>query len=36
MREELLRIMPEFKLIKDSKIKEKTIKVWIEAMKKSG
>jgi putative nucleotidyltransferase with HDIG domain len=36
MREELLRIMPEFKLIKDSKIREKTIKVWIEAMKKSG
>ena len=36
MKEELLRMMPEFELIKDSKIKEKTIKVWIEAMKKSG
>ncbi len=36
MREELLRIMPEFKLIKDSKILKKTINVWIEAIKKSG
>jgi len=36
MREELLRIMPEFKLIENADIKEKTINVWIEAMKKGG
>ena len=36
MREELLRIMPEFKLIEDADMQEKTINVWIEAMKKSG
>jgi putative nucleotidyltransferase with HDIG domain len=36
MREELLRIMPQFKLIEDADMQEKTIKVWIEAMKKSG
>ena len=36
MREELLGIMPEFKLIEDAKFKEKTINVWIEAIKKSG
>ncbi len=36
MREELLRIMPEFKLIENADIQEKTINVWIEAIKKSG
>ena len=36
MREELLRIMPEFKLIEDANIQEKAINVWIEAMKKIG
>ncbi len=36
MREELLHIMPEFKLIEDAKIREKTINVWVEAIKKSG
>jgi putative nucleotidyltransferase with HDIG domain len=34
MREELLRLMPEFKLIKDAGIREKAISVWTEAMKK--
>jgi putative nucleotidyltransferase with HDIG domain len=34
MREELLRLMPEFKLIEDASIRDKTISVWIEAMKK--
>ena len=36
MKDELLRIMPEFKLIEDADMQEKTINVWIEAMKKSG
>jgi putative nucleotidyltransferase with HDIG domain len=36
MREELLRIMPEFKLIESADIKEKAINVWIEAMEKIG
>jgi len=35
MREELLRLIPEFKLIENAEIQEKTIIVWIEAMKKS-
>ena len=34
MREELLRLMPEFRLIKDAPLQEKTIKVWTEATKK--
>jgi putative nucleotidyltransferase with HDIG domain len=36
MRKELLAVMPEFKLIKDSELREKTITVWIEAMKEGG
>jgi len=36
MREELLRLMPEFKLIENADIQEKTVNVWIGAMKKSG
>lgn len=36
MKEELLRFMPEFLLIEDAALQEKTVKVWIEAMKKGG
>lgn len=36
MSEELLRFMPEFRLIEDAALQEKTIKVWTEAMKKGG
>lgn len=36
MKEELISLMPEFKLIKDSELQEKSITVWIEAVKKGG
>ncbi|MGD8535758.1 MAG: HD domain-containing protein [Candidatus Aminicenantes bacterium] len=36
MRKELLAVMPEFNLIEDSDLKEKTITVWVEAMKEEG
>ena len=36
MKEELLRLMPEFRLIEDTALQERTIKVWIEAMNKGG
>jgi putative nucleotidyltransferase with HDIG domain len=34
MKEELLRLMPEFQMVGDSSLRDKTIKVWVEAMKK--
>jgi len=36
MRKELLAVMPEFSLIKDSELKEKTITVWVAAIKEGG
>jgi len=36
MSEELLRFIPEFRLIENATLQKKTIKVWIEAMKKRG
>ena len=36
MRKELLAIMPEFKLIKDSELREKTITAWVDAIKEGG
>ncbi len=36
MRKELLAIMPEFKLIKDSGLKEKTITAWVDAINEGG
>jgi len=36
MKKGLLRFMPEFLLIEDADLQEKTVKVWIEAMKKGG
>jgi len=33
---ELLEIIPEFNLIKDSDLKKKTIKVWEVALKAGG
>ncbi|NOR14743.1 MAG: HD domain-containing protein [Candidatus Aminicenantes bacterium] len=34
MRNKLLSLIPEFQLIDDPELQEKTIKVWLEAMKK--
>jgi putative nucleotidyltransferase with HDIG domain len=36
MRNRLLELMPEFDLIQDADLKEKTIKVWEVAMERSG
>jgi putative nucleotidyltransferase with HDIG domain len=36
MEKKLLSMMPEFQSIKDFDLKEKTLKVWIEAMEKKG
>jgi putative nucleotidyltransferase with HDIG domain len=33
MKKKLLTLMPEFQLIKDAELQEKTVKVWEEAMK---
>jgi putative nucleotidyltransferase with HDIG domain len=36
MREKLLELVPEFDLIQDEELREKTIRVWEAAMKRSG
>ena len=36
MRERLLEVMPEFALIQDQELREKTIQVWEAAMGRSG
>jgi putative nucleotidyltransferase with HDIG domain len=36
MREELLELIPEFNLIQDEELREKTIQVWEVAMERSG
>lgn len=36
MREELSRIIPEFELIEDEGLREKTIRVWAEAMREAS
>jgi len=36
MRKQLETLMPEFRLIKDAGLRESTIKVWVEAMKRAG
>jgi len=36
MRKKLLSLMPEFQRIEDPELREKTIKVWEEAVKKGG
>jgi len=36
MRKELLELIPEFNLIEDSDLKEKTLKVWETALKTGG
>lgn len=36
MRERLLELMPEFNLIEDRELREKTIRVWEVAMERSG
>ena len=36
MKEELTKIFPEFDLIKDDELREKSIKVWIEALERGG
>ena len=36
MRKKLETLMPEFRLIKDAGLRESTVKVWVEAMKRAG
>ncbi len=36
MREELIKIFPEFELIKNEELRDKTINVWIEAIERGG
>ena len=36
MREKLLKVMPEFNLIQDPELREKTIRVWEVAMERGG
>jgi putative nucleotidyltransferase with HDIG domain len=36
MRKQLEALLPELRLIKDAKLREKTLKVWVEAMEKAG
>ena len=36
MREDLLKLIPEFNLIEDPNLKEKTLKVWENALKTGG
>ena len=36
MKERLLELMPEFNLIKDDELRDKTIAVWIEAIERGG
>lgn len=36
MREQLLKMVPEFELIQDPELREKTIRVWEVAMERSG
>ena len=36
MKEKLLKVMPEFTLISDQDLREKTIVVWLEALKRGG
>jgi len=36
MRDKLLKLMPEFDLIQDQKLREKTIRVWEVAMERGG
>lgn len=36
MRKQLEALLPEFQLIKDPGLRELTIKVWVEAMKRAG
>ncbi len=35
-RDEILSLMPELRIIGDAELKEKTITVWVEAIKKGG
>ena len=36
MKDELLKAMPEFGQVRDPALREKTIQVWLEAMKEAG
>ncbi len=36
MKDELLELMPEFGEIRDAELREKTITVWLEAMREAG
>jgi len=36
MKNELLQVMPEFGQVRDPALREKTIQVWLEAMKEAG
>jgi putative nucleotidyltransferase with HDIG domain len=36
MRERLLELVPEFDLVQDTELKEKTIQVWLAAMERGG
>ena len=36
MKDKLLQVFPEFELIKDNGLKEKTLAVWVEAIKLGG
>lgn len=36
MRKQLEALLPEFQLVKDPGLREMTIKVWVEAMKRAG
>ena len=36
MRDKLLKLMPEFNLIQDPELREKTIHVWEVAMERGG
>ena len=36
MREELIALLPEVELIRDSLVREKTMKVWLAALEKGG
>lgn len=36
MREKLVKLMPEFNLIENKELRDKTINVWVEAIEKGG
>ena len=36
MKDELLKMMPEIKLIKDARLRDLTLKVWVEAVQQGG